>query len=415
MKPLYAPLLNPYYLLCLSLFSLTAQSAEWSIEPSVSVREEYNDNIRLTTLPHKSVWGTSLTPAVNFSSKTEISEITGGARLNFYRYSGEPNLDSNDQIFSLLSKYKTERNTFGLNGSYVRDSTLASELISTGVVQARKQRGNLTLNPSWTTFASERTWFTLDYQLSRVKYDDAAAAGLNDYNNQTASVSAVHRLSEQDQLSGTIYYSKYETSPANFKSNTTGLRLGITHDFSETFNGSLTLGTRSTLSKSQQNALVCPAPVILCQFGLVSFQVVPFTTETRSDGYTLNASLNKQFETTTLSGQISREANPSANGALVQADRIGFSVANKFAPTLTGSVDASIYRSRYIGNIITSSNSRYYTVGPRLSWRMSEWWSLDTGYTHSRQEYDNASAAAATANSAYVLVRYDWPKLAVSR
>ena len=415
MKPLYAPLLNPYYLLCLSLFSLTAQSAEWSIEPSVSVREEYNDNIRLTTLPHKSVWGTSLTPAVNFSSKTEISEITGGARLNFNRYSGEPNLDSSDQIFSLLSKYKTERNTFGLNGSYVRDSTLASELISTGVVQARKQRGNLTLNPSWTTFASERTWFTLDYQLSRVKYDDAAAAGLIDYNNQTASVSAVHRLSEQDQLSGTIYYSKYETSPANFKSNTTGLRLGITHDFSETFTGALSLGARSTLSKSQQNALVCPAPVILCQFGLVSFQVVPFTTETRSHGYTLNASLNKQFETTTLSGQISREANPSANGALVQADRIGFSVANKFAPTLTGSLDASIYRSRYIGNIITSSDSRYYTVGPRLSWRMSEWWSLDTGYTHSRQEYDNASTAAATANSAYVLVRYDWPKLAVSR
>ena len=415
MKPLYAPLLNPYYLLCLSLFSLTAQSAEWSIEPSVSVREEYNDNIRLTTLPHKSVWGTSLTPAVNFSSKTEISEITGGARLNFYRYSGEPNLDSNDQIFSLLSKYKTERNTFGLNGSYVRDSTLASELISTGVVQARKQRGNLTLNPSWTTFASERTWFTLDYQLSRVKYDDAAAAGLIDYNNQTASVSAVHRLSQQDQLSGTIYYSKYETSPANFKSNTTGLRLGITHDFSETFNGSLTLGTRSTLSKSQQNALVCPAPVFLCQFGFVPFEVVPFTTETRSRGYTLNASLNKQFETTTLSGQISREANPSANGALVQADRIGLSVANKFAPTLTGSVDASIYRSRYIGNIITSSNSRYYTVGPRLSWRMSEWWSLDTGYTHSRHEYDNASTAAATANSAFVLVRYDWPKLAISR
>ena len=415
MKPLYAPLLNPYYLLCLSLFSLTAQSAEWSIEPSVSVREEYNDNIHLTTLPHKSVWGTSLTPAVNFSSKTEISEITGGARLNFNRYSGEPNLDSNDQIFSLLSKYKTERNTFGLNGSYVRDTTLASELISTGAVQARKQRGNLTLNPSWTTFASERTWFTLDYQLSRVKYDDAAAAGLIDYNNQTASVSAVHRLSEQDQLSGTIYYSKYETSPANFKSNTTGLRLGITHDFSETFTGALSLGARSTLSKVQQNALVCPAPVFLCQFGFVPFEVVPFTTETRSRGYTLNASLNKQFETTTLSGQISREANPSANGALVQADRIGFSVANKFAPTLTGSVDASIYRSRYIGNIITSSNSRYYTVGPRLSWRMSEWWSLDTGYTHSRQEYDNASTAAATANSAYVLVRYDWPKLAVSR
>ena len=415
MKPMLTFRLNPFYLLCLSLFSLTAQSAEWSIEPSVSVREEYNDNIRLTTLPHKSVWGTSLTPSVNFSSKTEISEVTGGARLNFNRYSGEPTLDRNDQIFSLVSKYKTERNTFGLNGSYVHDSTQASELISTGVVLARKQRTNLTLNPSWTTFASERTWFTLDYQLSRVKYEDSAATGLIDYNNQTASLAAVHRLSEQDQLSGTVYYSKYETSPANFKSNTSGLRLGITHDFSETLTSSLTVGARSTSSTSQQNALVCPAPIIFCQFGLIPYDVVPFTTKTRSHGYTLNANLGKQFETTTLSGQVSREVNPSGNGALVQADRIGFSLANKFSPTLTGALDASIYRSRYLGNVISRSDSRYYTVGPRLSWRMSEWWSLDTGYTHARQEYDNAGSTAATANSAYVLVRYDWPKLAVSR
>ena len=212
-----------------------------------------------------------------------------------------------------------------------------------------------------------------------------------------------------------MYYSKYETSPANFKSNTTGLQLGITHGFSETFTGLLNVGARSTSSTSQQSALVCPAPVILCQFGFIPYDAVPFTTKTRSHGYTLNATLDKQFETTTLNGQVSREVNPSGNGSLVQTDRIGFSVANKFSPTLTGALDASIYRSRYLGDVISRSDSRYYTVGPRLSWRMSEWWSLDTGYTHARQEYDNAGITAATANSAYVLVRYDWPKLAVSR
>ena len=35
-------------------FSVLA--AEWSAEPSVSLREEYNDNIHLTTSPHNSVW-----------------------------------------------------------------------------------------------------------------------------------------------------------------------------------------------------------------------------------------------------------------------------------------------------------------------------------------------------------------------
>src|SRR5438105_8907936 len=113
------------------------RAAEWSMEPSVGLRAEHNDNIQFTSAPHPSVWGTILSPDVKFSGQTETLTVTGGLRLNFNRYFGEHGLDSTDHILSLRSSYKAERNILGLNIDSIRDSTLVSELNETGLVQAR--------------------------------------------------------------------------------------------------------------------------------------------------------------------------------------------------------------------------------------------------------------------------------------
>ena len=53
--------------LAFTLASGYAFSAEWSAEPSVTLRQDYNDNINLTSAPHKPVWGTILSPAITLS------------------------------------------------------------------------------------------------------------------------------------------------------------------------------------------------------------------------------------------------------------------------------------------------------------------------------------------------------------
>ena len=45
---------------------MSVQAAEWSAEPKISLRTGYNDNIRLTTADHDSVWETALRPSVKF-------------------------------------------------------------------------------------------------------------------------------------------------------------------------------------------------------------------------------------------------------------------------------------------------------------------------------------------------------------
>ena len=68
-------------LLTVLISPLPIQAAEWSAEPRISLRSGYNDNIRLTTRDHDSVWETALTPAVKFGAAREHQGLFGDAGL----------------------------------------------------------------------------------------------------------------------------------------------------------------------------------------------------------------------------------------------------------------------------------------------------------------------------------------------
>ena len=176
---------------CAGLFCLISSgavvAAEWSIEPSISLREEYNDNIRFTTSPHPGVWYSRISPSLKLSSKTEVSEVSGLAQLNLNQYACDPQVENrNDKFLTLFTRLESERNTWAMNGSYIQDSTSESERANTGVVhQTRTQRSAISLNPSWTRTLTDRSAFRLEYNYQDVKYD--AHINLNDYTSQQVS------------------------------------------------------------------------------------------------------------------------------------------------------------------------------------------------------------------------------------
>jgi len=372
------------------------------------MREEYNDNILLTTLPHNAVWGSILTPSLTLSRSSEVSQTSASARLNFNRYAGESGLDRNDQYFALSSNLKTERNIWAGNASYTRDSTLTSELNQTGIVQSRTQRNLLTLAPTWTRMLSERNSLKLGYEYDQASYD-GSSVGLINYSNQSAQASWLYQLSGSDLLNMTASYSRFQTADGNYKANTIGVQAGLTYSFSETLKGSILAG----VSRTQSN-INSPARIVVIIPGVFYILVPPQTISTTDVVPVLSASLEKQFETTTINASVSRELNPTGNGSLAETDRFGLGASHKFSETLSGSVNGAAYRSRYIGNAVTSANSRYYELALNLNWRMSEQWVLDSGYRYARVEYQ-ASSLVPVSNMVYASVRYDWPKISVSR
>ena len=382
-------------------------SAEWSAQPSVVLRQEYNDNILLTPLPHNAVWGTILTPSLTLSRSSEVSQTSASARLNFNRYAGESGLDRNDQYFALSSNYTSERDVWAGDASYTRDSTLTSELNQTGIVQARTQRNLLTLAPSWTRTLSERNSLKLGYEYDQASYD-GSSVGLINYNNQSAQASWLYQLSESDLVNMTASYSRFQTADGNHKADTAGIQGSVTHSFSETMKGSILLGlnrTHSTISSPAQVVVIGPFTLLLPALTSSSTDVVPV----------LNATLEKKFETTTVNASASRTLNPTGNGVLAETDQLGLGVSHSFTENFSGSVNGAAYRSRYIGNAaIAAANSRYYELALNLNWRMNERWTLDTGYRYARVEYQ-VSSVAPVSNLIYASLRYDWPKISVSR
>lgn len=406
--------------LAFTLASGYAFSAEWSAEPSVTLRQEYNDNINLTSAPHKPVWGTILSPAITFSGKSETLQVSGGAQLNFNRYTGAKGLDSDDRIFTFASKYSTERDVWGLSVYSKRDSTRASELASTGSVLPRAQRNSLSINPSWTHTLTERMSLRLAYSLSDTKYDGGTSVGLVDSKYNAATASLIYLLGDTDKLSVSGTRSK-SVSTNSSKSTTDEIRVGLTHDFSETLQGDAEIGVRRTTSTFL-------APVYTCDllFGVLPINGVcnffgqrfparllysPQTFTSR--GTSLNLGLTQQFGgTDTFSGRLSRDINPSGRGVTLQTDHLSLGYSKRFSETLSGLINTDFYRTGYQGN--AGQGSQYLAISPSLSWRLSEWWYLDSGVQYARQKYDGA-ATSVSSNLIYGSIRYNWPKISESR
>jgi hypothetical protein len=390
-----------------------SRAAEWSVLPSVALRASYNDNFTLSPGAHSSVSGLIISPDVKFSGETETLKVTGGLNLSFNRYFGEEGLNTNDYDLSLRSTYRAERDLLGLNIDAIRDSTLVSELETTGVVLAYRQRNLQTVNPSWSRALTEATSIRASYNFTNVHYDDTAGTSLIDYRDQSVSVGLQTSFDERNVANVAAYYDRFETDPSQFKATTYGIQGGYDYAFSETLHGSLTVGNRWTQSVSTSQALVCDGPIILgiC-FGTVT--QVTFAQKANSSGYTLKAILEKRSETDTVNGSLSRDIYPSGVGSLVETDRVQVTWTKQWSPTLSASISGAAYESRYIGGVVTRSDSRYYRVDPRVSWRLAEGWMLDVGYRYARQKYDTQPVAA-SGNLIYVNMSYAWPKLSVSR
>jgi hypothetical protein len=395
------------------LLSDPSRAAEWSIEPSLDLGAVYNDNISLTSAPHPSVWGWQLWPAVVFTGATENLSVNGGLRLGLIRYYGEQGLNHNDYYFTSRSSYKTERDVLGLNLAVISDPTLVTELATTGVVLAYRQRTQLTASPSWTRYLTETTFLTATYSYSGVNYADTPGTGLIDYRDQTATVGLQRIFDEANLGTVTAYYDRFETNPSAVVANTYGIQAGFDHRFSETLRGTFVAGVRQTQNTNTTQTLVCDGPIL---FGIClgNLSTVTSVTEQTSTGWTLNVGLEKRWETASLAGRLSREIYPTGVGSLVQTDRLQIGWTNQWSPTITTSVNASTYQSEYIGGTVTNSNSRYYRIDPKLDWRISEQLLLSARYSFSRAENESNSTSA-NANAVYLTLSYVWPKISYSR
>jgi hypothetical protein len=369
-----------------------ALAAEWALEPSISVKGEFNDNILLTTAPHDPVYGLWTSPGAKFKGSTERLEIEGSVLADFVRYYQEEGLDITNLYFPVAARYTTEKDRLGLEGGYTRDNTLIGELQQTGVINTRRQRNQGRVKPTWSHLLAERWTFDGSYEYVDVTYDDPGLS-LFDYRMHTGTAGLSYRASEKDQVSGTGYYVDYFSPVSKIGSIFYGAQLGWSHEFSETMSAWVTGGVRlisSTFTDQGQ-------------------------TRTEDDFiWVASGRVEKRFETGSLHAEIGRDIYPSGLGFLIRSDHVQVQARKDLTPTLTASVTLDGFVIDPVISTTTIPNNRFMRIEPRLHWRTTQWLSLDVAYTYSRFEVPSVDTIA-TGNAVYLTLSYYPPKLAWSR
>ena len=395
---------------CVLAVSLPVQAAEWSIEPTLSLRSGYNDNIRMTRAEHDSVWETALTPAVRFGVAKENQGLFGNADVVARRFSGGDGredsdvLDREDAHLKLNAYHNTERDKFAANLNLTRDSTLDSELDEDlNVIEERATRLRKSITPSWTRSLTEKTRLDLSYSFTTVDYsDEIAPRDLVDYDYDVFSTSLVRQMTPRIQGTLSASYSRYQPETiCDSDSDTLSLQAGISRTFSETLSASFLAGRRETTSDT----------VELTPTGFV-------VDEIENTGTVYSASLTKVLETGKLSATLSRSSSPTGDGELLDTTRLVLLGEHRFTETLRSSLriefsDRETIASR-AGGIRDQDDRQFFRVTPRLAWRWRREWELAGEYQYAEEDSDSFTDEA-TRNAAYLTLSYRPTKIYISR
>ncbi len=371
-------------------------AAEWSLVPSIGAKGVYNSNLLLTPLPHDATYGYWLSPAAEFAGKTERLTVSSRVAADFVSYYGGEETQFTNVFLPLTLSYKTDKDLLGFTGGFVRDNTLMSELLTTGLVLRFTQRNQLTANPSWTRRISENLSFQFSGQVNDTTYENGISLGLVDYQLFGGSGGLLYQMTERDQIQLSGSYTNFRTTnaPSPFHASFPGVNLSLTHAFTETLTGTAYGGPRYVNSTNETVGGDITAQSTVWLFG---------------------ASLTKTLESTSLQANIDRDIVPSGFGFLIQRDRAGLTVSHDLTENLTASLNGSGYLVSGITTLASGStfpDNRYVYCTPKIAWKFLEWWMLELSYTYGRREVDGSNSAMS--NATMFTFTYFPPKLAFS-
>lgn len=395
--------------------SLPLPAAEWVAEPSIQLRGEYNDNIRLTNEDHDSTWAATVDPRLRLMRRTELWDLGATARLRGTRYTGERQLDTVDRFLDANLQRRFLRGSFDANAGYQRDTTLQQELLDqdTGLVTGKVDRTSRNLRMAGRGMLSERTSLEASLSWRDVEYGASTRGNLLDYDYLNPSLQLSHQLSPKTRLFGVLSHSRLEYDTASeFESKTDSLQLGASHEFTETWTLSGSIGSRRTRTSSLVQVPI-PRPGFEIFFPFI-YDTALEPRDSRTTGLVYNLNLNRELETGNIRLSASRSVMPSSTGSETDSTNLTLEFDHRFSTQLSTRLAASYLQSETVGGTRTLADATRYRLAPSLSWRLDRDLALRAGYIYTHIERDTTNRDA-DSHAVFVSLDYSWPRMAVSR
>lgn len=340
--------------------AVTVQASEWSVTPQLSSRAEHSDNPRLSAEEAR-VDGSVTDASVLIRRRTESSDFTFVPALQHREFAGDDTLDGSDESARLAVSGTGERNGWSLGTNWLRQSTLTSELGTTGFTQANKQRQDIDASLNTMYQLNDRLAITAGVSGSDTRYLDAERTGLVDYRYFTGSTGARWAANERLQWSADASAGRLHV-PGFGDANSWQYSVTARADYKWS-------------SAWKVSALAGPSRVR--------------TKLTTDDGGAFGATLTRDGERTTFRGSFSRTVKPTGRGVLVHQDAFALMQRWELREHLAAEVNASALRSDDAA-VAERRGERveYWHADAALLWAWSPnlRWRVSVGHSTQRSE-----------------------------
>jgi hypothetical protein len=301
-------------------------AAEWTFSPLGEIVAQTQQNPHLSSdedAKHELSNGMGATAALGMERRTERTTITLQPVIRAYRYADNNNLDRDEENLNLSLSWLGEKMSWRAGANAARDTTLTSELGSTGLTQANLQ-------------ASEN------------RYPDDQTS-LENYRYSTALVGASYVVSEKLSLSlfGTVGQLDGEGHQEN---------------------------TANSSASVQASYVWSPVSSVSASIG----QSWSKTGDQRQRGLLYNVSATRAFEKGSLAFSVGRRQSPSGRALLTEADEANLAFSTQITERLSATAQASYTKRRNVLRQfdIDLERVRYTRTDLGLSWRMTSSWKL---------------------------------------
>ncbi|MEZ4601731.1 MAG: outer membrane beta-barrel protein [Syntrophotaleaceae bacterium] len=232
--------------------AVPAMAAQLKLVPSLTLRQEYNDNLFFEDSDEERHWITTVYPGLDLVRKTERLQLDATARLGLRKYLDQEQLDSIDQQYRGTLQWRFgPRLALNLAGGYLRDFRTDRDLEEIGLTTAQTRRDREQAGLGVEYALTERSRLDLGWGFIRTEYEEDEEA---DSDSHTASIGWSYALTERMQNRLSLGYSHSEFTGSRIDNLV--LSTGLSYSGSERLTWQVMAGGRYTRSRFEESVLV---------------------------------------------------------------------------------------------------------------------------------------------------------------
>ena len=364
----------------------TAEAAEWKVEPGISWRGTYDDNILFEDAAD---YESRLKPGLEIRRRTERSQINLSGVVDIIRYLENSRYNRDNQDYRLQAQYATSpRMSLNLSSRARIDNTFDEFFEEDGLVTDQTKRYTYDLSPGMSFALDGQSSLDFNIFSSWTDYEQDVNPDSQSFGASLAWSRAIwDGRTELLALTGGQQVT-YDIGP-NSESEQRIYRfmLGVKHRFSPTLDATVRIGPLWTESRFEQ----------------------PFFKITEEDlTYVLDGSLNWRLERSRLGLDLSRTETQSTYGENIIRDRFSGRWTYDVSPLWRATIRGSYIQSRTEG-IIQERENEAVSIHTSMSYALSPTMDLSLGYNYRRSE-DKIDRDTETGNRVYVQYSVRFPQ-----